>query len=161
MGIILFSIRPLIRPRAIIGLVLGGLVIILSSLSFQSQPWLELHLLSRTMAPNISASILEPLMAAPASQEGFAWTEGDGSDRPFYTLGTWSREMVLDMDDPILDVKTEAPYIGGDGATFNPSVLKLPRGSKWGFVCVARGPRRIDTAMQLNGVAFQEESLIA
>ncbi|WWD20517.1 hypothetical protein CI109_104993 [Kwoniella shandongensis] len=105
--------------------------------------------------------ILSTLSITPPGHQQYAWTEGDGSTSEFLTLGTPAHFIPFD-DNQIIDVVTGQKLQGPtDGSTFNLGVLKLPRGSKWGFVGVARGPGRKRDLVMVNGYPSKEQVLIA
>ncbi|WVW87136.1 hypothetical protein I302_109193 [Kwoniella bestiolae CBS 10118] len=95
----------------------------------------------------------------PPGQESSAWTEGD--EGKFVTIGKPVTKIQFN-DKGIIDVRTGRELEGAnEGSTFNLAVLKLPRGSKWGFVGVARGPTRLRDFMKINGHSSREQVLVA
>ncbi|WVQ66252.1 uncharacterized protein L199_004431 [Kwoniella botswanensis] len=99
------------------------------------------------------------LIDIPPGQGSSAWTEGDEGE--FVTIGQPVSKIQFN-DKGIVDVRTGVPLEGAnEGSTFNLAVLKLPRGSKWGFVGVARGPTRLRHFMKINGHSSREQVLVA
>lgn len=94
-------------------------------------------------------------------QKGLAFTKDDDNLNGFAVLGSVASYIELD-DSKIIDIKTGEPVRNfNEGTTFNLAVLKLPHGSKWGFLGVARGPTRRREFMRLSGYESREQVLVA
>ncbi|OCF44576.1 hypothetical protein I317_01649 [Kwoniella heveanensis CBS 569] len=101
------------------------------------------------------------LTAVPEDQENVAWNDDSASTQGLYTVGSPATSIELD-DTGIIDMRTGEPIQDvNEGSTFNLAVLKLPHGSKWAFVGVARGPTRQRDFMSLKGHPSREQVLIA
>ncbi|WRT69889.1 uncharacterized protein IL334_006880 [Kwoniella shivajii] len=101
------------------------------------------------------------LTNVPIGHEQAAWTEGDQHQSGFPIVGQPVARIQLN-DKGVIDVRTgDSLQDVNEGSTFNLAVLKLPRGSKWGFVGVARGPTRMRHFMQVNGHSSREQVLVA
>lgn len=113
--------------------------------------------------PSASADVLTILTQTPAGQADLDWTdEGDVPLGRPAILGTSAHSIVFD-DSTIIDVMTGKPIEGvnEEGHTFNLAVLKLPRGSQWDYVGVARGPTRRQEWLQVVGFPGRQQVLIA
>ncbi|WWC73890.1 uncharacterized protein I206_107862 [Kwoniella pini CBS 10737] len=96
----------------------------------------------------------------PINQEGLAWTEGDEKGK-FQIIGESVSQIQFD-DRNIIDIRTGKPLENAnEGSTFNLAILKLPNGSKWNFLGVARGPTRMREFMRVNGWPSREQVLVA
>ncbi|KAK8850335.1 hypothetical protein IAR55_004252 [Kwoniella newhampshirensis] len=105
--------------------------------------------------------VFSVLSSTPPGHEEYSWTEGDGSAGDFVTVGSPAHFIPLENED-IVDVKTGEKLVGPlSGSTFNLGLLKLPRGSKWGYVGVARGPHRKRELVMVNGNPSVEHVLVA
>ncbi|WVF67412.1 hypothetical protein IAT40_002168 [Kwoniella sp. CBS 6097] len=101
------------------------------------------------------------LTTVPEGQGDVAWNDDGDSHQGLYTAGSPATSIELD-DTGIIDVRTgNSLQDVNEGSTFNLAVLKLPHGSKWGFVGVARGPTRQRDFMSLKGYPSREQVLIA
>ena len=105
------------------------------------------------------------LTATPPAYDSFPWTDTrdrmDLADQPEWaTVG--SPAWIVKMNDSgIVDVQTGEPLQGTiEGASFNLAVLKLPPGSRWGFVGVARGPTVKREWIKVRGHESREQMLI-
>lgn len=101
------------------------------------------------------------LTFTPVNQESAAWTDKDGIDEPLVSLGR-SAQFIQLGNDEIDDVRTgEVLADITKGEAFNLAVLKLPSGSKFQFVGVARGPTRTREYLKMIGSAVHEQVLLA
>jgi hypothetical protein len=106
-------------------------------------------------------NITTVLTAELPHQKGLAFTKDDDNLNGFAVLGSPASYIELD-DSKIIDIKTGEPVRDfNEGTTFNLAVLKLPHGSKWGFLGVARGPTRRREFMRLSGYESREQVLVA
>ncbi|KAK8864628.1 hypothetical protein IAR55_001878 [Kwoniella newhampshirensis] len=131
-------------------------------------PWHHLSL-SSPLTPSFSSpgtpvDVSSILTAIPPGHANYAWTENDASameERDFVTIGE-EPHFIEFKDETILDVVTgNTLQRANEGTTFNLAVLKLPRGSRWGFVGVARGPTRRREFMTVKGHVSREQVLVA
>lgn len=91
------------------------------------------------------------------------WTDHDGiDDAPFEQAGIFPGHNLSFDNDDIVDARTQRPTnYRQDGHPFNLAVLRLPRGSKWQFVGVSRGPTVYHQAVWVSGQMSREQTLIA
>nr|XP_031862412.1 uncharacterized protein CI109_001909 [Kwoniella shandongensis]KAA5529484.1 hypothetical protein CI109_001909 [Kwoniella shandongensis] len=135
---------------------------LLSTSSFSS-------LSSTAGRPGTPVDVAAILTSTPSGHAHYAWTEEDATKTdlgegglPFVTLNGGKPHFLRFDDKTIIDVITGKELQGAnEGTTFNLAVLKLPRGSKWGFVGVARGPTRRREFMAVKGNPSREQVLVA
>ncbi|WWC92605.1 uncharacterized protein L201_007564 [Kwoniella dendrophila CBS 6074] len=98
----------------------------------------------------------------PSNEEGIQNSDDDEIEVDnFRIIGQRVSQIKLD-DSKIIDYQTGSIIQGvNEGSSFNSAVLKLPKGSKWGFLGVARGPTRQRDFMKVNGHSSREQVLIA
>jgi hypothetical protein len=103
--------------------------------------------------PVDTQAVLDHVPARFADKQ-FTWNNDNGMlEDELATLGTLSTTVELDGRE-IIDVITGEKLTRSAKGVFNLSLLKLPRGSKWGFLGVARGPPRQLPWMSLNGASI-------
>jgi hypothetical protein len=111
--------------------------------------------------PATRVDLAEVLIRVPPGHETFAWARDDGNENGFVVLGTEAAFVEIDEAE-LIDARTGKPLVGAnEGHTFNLAVLKLPHGSRWGFLGVARGPTRRRSLIVVNGHESREQVLVA
>ncbi|GFZ48357.1 hypothetical protein JCM24511_06105 [Saitozyma sp. JCM 24511] len=111
--------------------------------------------------PATRVDLAEVLTRVPPGHETFAWARNDGNENGFVVLGTEAAFVEIDEAE-LIDARTGKPLVGAnEGHTFNLAVLKLPHGSRWGFLGVARGPTRRRSLIVVNGHESREQVLVA
>ena len=90
--------------------------------------------------------------------EGFAYSRDGISD--LEPLGT-KADMIKFDSRGVIDAQTGLPLTGVESdVVFNLAVLRLPEGSKWDFVGIARGPTRSRSFITVNGHPGREQVLV-
>jgi hypothetical protein len=111
--------------------------------------------------PATTVDLAEVLTHVPPGHQTFAWARNDENENGFVVLGTQAAFVGIDETE-LIDARTGKPLVGAnEGHTFNLAVLKLPHGSKWGFLGVARGPTRRRSMIVVNGYESREQVLVA
>jgi hypothetical protein len=106
-------------------------------------------------------NLTQLLTAVPSSQQGASWTDEDGVEAPFAVIGSPILTITFDTSE-IIDVVTGEQLAGElDGGLFNLAVIKLPVGSEWDFLGVARGPTRKWSFLEVSGKGAKEQVLVA
>lgn len=94
------------------------------------------------------------------STKAFTFNNDNGMDEnELAIIGRKATSVPLDGRD-IIDVVTQDKLSHSAADVFNLSLLKLPRGSKWGFLGVARGPPRQLPWMKMAGVYETIENVL-
>lgn len=120
--------------------------------------FLLLGLTHRRVPQNSPPVDVRSLIASLPHAEGFAFSE-NGSG-PLEPLGTETDMIVFDSRQ-VIDSQTGHPLTGADwDVVFNLAVLRLPDGSKWDYVGVARGPTRSRRFITVNSFAGREQVLV-
>lgn len=116
---------------------------------------------TRLPSPDVGIDVL---FEVPDHLSRYIFTENaeaDGNPHGLAKIGTPGAYVELPNSD-ILDVRTGEPMAEHlDRTSFNLAILPLPRGSKWDYVGVARGPLRRRDFMQLNGHPSIEHVMLA
>ena len=76
------------------------------------------------------------------------------------TIGQPSARVEID-DDNIIDSTTGRPIEGSENLSFNLALLRLPRGSKWWFLGVARAPDLVYEQVRVGAEAVVARTLVA
>lgn len=101
-------------------------------------------------------TLRETIAAAPANHSA-GWTDEEG---PLHHLGAPASFVELANSD-VLDARTGEPFSEDlEGGVFNLAVLKLPPGSRFQLLGVARGPTRQHPFMAVKGHPGREQSLV-
>jgi hypothetical protein len=123
---------------------------------------LDPALISKLSTPAASADNIRLLIASRGRPfpPDRAWSsEEDEDNKPLLRLG--HNTARVNVTAPIIDLRSGLPIDEEtNGGPFNLAILKLPRGSKWDFVGVARGPTRTREFMKVEGHVSREQSLI-
>ena len=121
--------------------------------------------LSLNISPATPVDIRSILTSTPPAHVAFSWTDAQDrttlSEQPeWLTVGSAAWEVKLN-NTSIVDVETGEPLRGHIlGSSFNLAVLKLPPGSRWGFVGVARGPTLMRDWVKVKDVFSREQMLV-
>ena len=67
----------------------------------------------------------------------------------------------VEFDDrTIHDDRTGKPFVSNEGATFNLALSRLPYGSAWDYVGVARGPTFRNEFVKVSGQGIREQTIV-
>lgn len=157
------------RPLVPAVLLVAGLILaysgVLTSSSSRSRSAGSASYFSSLFVTAPKVDLRAVLGAPSAAHAGMQWTDG-AHDPPipfpeFMQFGSDAYIVELETS-RIIETRTGEPMEGiGPHQPFNLGVLKLPKGSKWGFLGVARGPgKHYANFVQVNGFWANEQSLI-
>jgi hypothetical protein len=101
-------------------------------------------------------TLSDAIAAAPANLTA-GWTDDEA---PLHLLGAPASFVAMANED-VLDARTGEPFSEDlESGTFNLAVLKLPPGSKFQLLGIARGPTRKHPFMKVKDHPAREQSLV-